>query len=154
MCDNLSTSQSSEENLTILTHAVVLSLSANREINLKRSDLLHPDLNRQYAALCNPSTPVSTYLFGDDLNKEVEDLTKANKLARKVVPNQRVEPYRAPYGRTNRRFVRGNSTYSRGRGSRYSSGHFLRIGPRTTSRLPEKTTTTNEESIINQVAMS
>lgn len=51
------------------THAVVLLLSANREFNLKRRDLVRPDLNKQYAALCNPSTAVSTYLFGDELTK-------------------------------------------------------------------------------------
>ena len=71
-----------------LIHAVVLLMSANRELNLKRRDLLRPDLNKQYGALCNPSTPMSTFLFGDDLNKEVEELTKSNKLSGKVHQNQ------------------------------------------------------------------
>ncbi|CAH3155755.1 unnamed protein product [Porites lobata] len=55
----------------VLTHTAVLLLSANRELNLKRRDLIRPDLNKQYAPLCNPSTA------GDDLNKEVEELTKS-----------------------------------------------------------------------------
>ena len=58
----------------VLTPTAVLLLSANRELNLKRRDLIRPDLNKQYAPLCNPSTAVSTFLFGDDLNKEVEEL--------------------------------------------------------------------------------
>ena len=79
VCGNFSTNQSSEENLTTLTHAVVLSLWANRVFNLKRRVLHRSDLDRQ---LCNPSTSVSTYLFVDDLNKEVDDFTKANNLTR------------------------------------------------------------------------
>ena len=61
----------------VLTHMAVLLVSANRELNLKRRDLICPDPNKQYAPLCNPSTVVSTFLFGDDLNKEVEELTKS-----------------------------------------------------------------------------
>ncbi len=59
-----------------LIHMVVLLMSANREINLKRRELLRPDLNKQFGALCNPSTSLSTFMFRDDLNKEVEDLRK------------------------------------------------------------------------------
>ena len=55
-----------------LAHAAVLLLTANREFNMKRRDLIRPDLNKQYGTLCNPSTAISTYLFGDELNKEVK----------------------------------------------------------------------------------
>ena len=72
------------KSLTTLTHALVLGLSANRQVNLARRDLLRPHLNKPYQSLCNPSTPVTSYLFGDDLNKQVDDLTKANKIGHKV----------------------------------------------------------------------
>ena len=64
---------SSGQQKNVLTHAAVLLLSSNRELILKRRDLIRPDLNKQYASLCNPSTPVSSFLFGDELNKEVEE---------------------------------------------------------------------------------
>ena len=38
-----------------LVHALVLILSGNRELNLKRRELLRPDLNAQFSALCNTS---------------------------------------------------------------------------------------------------
>ena len=38
-----------------LVHALVLILSGNRELNLKRRELLRPDLNAQSTALCNAS---------------------------------------------------------------------------------------------------
>ena len=49
-----------------LVHALLLILSGNRELNLKRRELLRPDLNAQFSALCSASTPISTLLFGDD----------------------------------------------------------------------------------------
>ena len=80
------------EKITMLTHSIVLVLATNQELHIKHRDLLRSDLNQQYAALCNPSTPVSKYLFGDNLNKKMEDLSKASKHAKKVTPNQRMEP--------------------------------------------------------------
>jgi hypothetical protein len=102
-------------------HAIVLLLSANREINLKRRELLRPDLNKQYVALCNPSTAISTCLFGDDLNKEVEDLTKSNRLSGKVHSKQRFETYRPRVSRGQSRF---GSQERSVRGSR-PQRHFL-----------------------------
>ena len=109
----------------VLTHMAVLLLSANGELNLKRRDLIRPDLNKQYAPLCNPSTAVSTFLFGDDLNKEVEELTKSQKLSNKVTPKRRMEPYKVPASRGVR--GRGRFGHSAGRG-RASSNSFLGQG--------------------------
>ena len=122
VCNNLSSSKPGSDNLTPLTHAAILLMSANRDFNLKRRELLRGDLNKQYASLCNPSVPVSSYLFGDDLNKEVEDLTKANKLSSKVTPKQRAEPYQIPRGRGFRGMGRGKQSNWKGR------GHFLGLG--------------------------
>ena len=38
-----------------LVHALVLILSGNKQLNLKRRELLRPDLNAQFSALCNAS---------------------------------------------------------------------------------------------------
>ena len=96
----------------VLTHTAVLLLSANRELNLKRRDLIRPDLKKQYSPLCNPSTALSTFLFGDDLNKEVEELTKSQKLSNKVTPKRRMEPYKVPASRG----VRGRGPFSQSAG--------------------------------------
>ena len=84
VCNQLIDKADSKEMLTMLTHAVVLLLSANRQLNLSRRELLRPHLNKNYQALCNPAVPITTNLFGDDLNKQVDDLTKANKIGLKV----------------------------------------------------------------------
>ena len=100
---------SSGQQKNVLTHAAVLLLSSNRELSLKRRGLIRPDLNKQYASLCNPFTPVSSFLFGDELNKEVEKLTKSHKFSSKVTPRKHMEPYRAPSGRV----VYGRSHFNR-----------------------------------------
>ena len=86
--------------------------TSNRELVLKWRDLIRPGLNKQYASLCNPSTPVSSFLFGDELNKEVEELTKSHKLSNKVTPKKRMEPYKVPSGRG----VRGCGRFSQSGG--------------------------------------
>jgi len=76
--------KASGELRTSLVHTLVLSLSGNRELNLSRRKFLKPDLNAQYAALCNPTTPITSELFGDDVAKEIYDLSKANRLGKKL----------------------------------------------------------------------
>ena len=117
-------------------------MSANRDLSLKRRDLIRPDLNKHYASLCNPSTTIPTFLFGDDLNKEVEELTKSKKLSNKVTPKQRVEPYKVPGGRGKR--GRGRFSHNSGRGKTPSPLVFFsaRPGP---SMAPSK-----PQSIVNQ----
>ena len=67
----------------------MLILSGNRELNLKRRELLRPDLNAQFSALCNVSTPISTELFGDDVRKENDEVAKANRLGKKLASHKK-----------------------------------------------------------------
>ena len=82
-----------------LVHALVLILSGNRELNLKRREMLRPDLNAQFSALCNLSTPISKELFGNDMGKEIEEVAKANRLEGKKLASHkkgcvsRYQPY-------------------------------------------------------------
>ena len=58
---------------------------------------------------------MSSFLFGDELNKEVEELTKSQKLSNKVTPKKRMEPYKVPSGRGVRGRGRFNQSGGRGR---------------------------------------
>lgn len=83
---------------TSLTHALVLALAGNHELNLRRREQLRPELNSQFASLCNATTPISSELFGDDLSKEIDEVAKANKLSKKILggkkPNRKgYHPY-------------------------------------------------------------
>ena len=71
-----------------LIHALVLLMSGNREFNLRQRELLQPDLNSQFSALCSASTPITTQLFGDDVGKEIDEVAKANRLSKRLaIPN-------------------------------------------------------------------
>ena len=83
---------------TNLIHALVLLMSGNREFNLKRRELLRPDLNSQFSVLCSASTPITTQLFGDDVGKEIDEVAKANRLSKRLaIPKRgrgsRYHPY-------------------------------------------------------------
>ncbi len=133
-----------------LAHAAVLLLAANREVNMRRRDLIRPDLNKQFSSLCNPSIAISAYLFGDDLDKEVEELTKSNKLSGKVTPKHRSDyrptPYKIPFGRGTRGRGRFNQPSGRGRGSK-TIYVFFRRRPGSVP-APSKQQDTNQQRTI------
>ena len=88
--------------------------------------------------MCSPTVPVSSFLFGDDLNKEVEDLTKANRLGNKVAPKQRVGPYQFQRGHVFRGSARGLRALDHGKQSNWKGrGPFFRTRPRPVSELSE-----------------
>ena len=87
-----------------LIHALVLAMSGNREINLRRREFLRSHLNSKYSALCNPSTPITSELFGDDINKEIDQLTKSSQLGTKLTNFRRARGSRFhPYAATTSR---------------------------------------------------
>ena len=106
------TTKASDELKTLLTLSLVLALSANWEFNPKRRDLLRPHLNSRYSALCNPSTPISSELLGDDIGKEIDELTKTSQIGLKLgTPRKECMLYH-PYG-TSFRVSKPPSTFKR-----------------------------------------
>ena len=106
------TTKASDELKPLLTHSLVLALSANWEFNQKRRDLLRPHLNSRYSALCNPSTPISTELFGDDIGKEIDELTKTSHIGLKLATPRKERTRYHPYG-TSVRVSKPPSTFKR-----------------------------------------
>ena len=106
------TTKASAELKTLLTHSLVLALFANWEFNQKRRDLLRPHLNSRYSVLCNPSTPISTELFGDDIGKEIDELTKISQIGLKLATPRKERPRYHPYG-TSFRGSKPPSTFKR-----------------------------------------
>ena len=107
-----------ENALKRLTDALALLGTANIEFNHFRRDLIRPHLKQEYTNLCFKLTPLSTSLFGDDIGKQVRDLTEANKMSKRIAPY----PLRG----------RGSAFRgaSRGRGRRYANRYtpYLRHG--------------------------
>ena len=65
------------DSLTLMAHSVY-------EVNLSRRELIRPDLNEQYKQLCSSQTPISKFLFGDDLPKAVKEISETQKVSQRL----------------------------------------------------------------------
>lgn len=113
--------KASDELKATLAHSLVLALAGNRELDLRRREPLKPDLNAQFASLCNQTTPITSELFGDDLGKEIDEVSRANKLSRKLSSKRSSPRGYQPYNAQHRQ---RSSSFSR-RGKPYSTRPFL-----------------------------
>ena len=94
---------------------------------------------------------MSSFLFGDELNKEVEELAKSHKLSSKVTQRKCMERYRVPSGRG----VRGRGCFNQcaGRGKTPASPFFrARPGP---NMVPaESQAVINKDSVESSTEVS
>ena len=71
----------------ILDHvmdSIALLANANFKLNMKRRELIKPDLNPPYTRLCKDEIKPSTKLFGDDLSKHLKEMAEAKKAGRQM----------------------------------------------------------------------
>ena len=59
--------------------SVALLSNTNWKLNMRRRELIKPDLNSPYTRLCKEDIKPSTKLFGDDLSKHLKDMSEAKK---------------------------------------------------------------------------
>ena len=59
----------------------------NTDLSLLRRELMRSTLHADYRNLCNPDHPVTSLLFGDDLQKEMKDLKETSMIGSKVSSN-------------------------------------------------------------------
>ncbi|XP_038053405.1 uncharacterized protein LOC119725881 [Patiria miniata] len=84
LTEKLLAKQSVKDEVKLATDTITLMANANIELNLRRRELMRPDLNTQYQRLCAPSVPITQLLFGDDLTKAVHDIKTTNKVGNKL----------------------------------------------------------------------
>jgi hypothetical protein len=68
--------------------AVVLLVAGNNDLNTLRRDLIKPEQKANLTTVCKPSNPVTKYLFGDDLTKNIKDLEAQQKTTAFVMKSQ------------------------------------------------------------------
>ncbi len=64
--------------------SVALLGNTNWKLNMKRRELIKPDLNPPYTRLCKEDIKPSTKLFGDDLSKHLKDMSEAKKAGQQM----------------------------------------------------------------------
>ena len=109
-----------EEAADILAHGnnALISLgTANVEMVQRRREAIKPSFDAEYAHLFHPTTSFTTALLGDDLSKQIKDITEDNKIINHVVKAKPSSARGKPYARGQQ--FRGRVSYSqRSRGSR------------------------------------
>ena len=68
------------EAMSLLTHV-------HSELNVHRRLLMKADIGKVYAPLCSPDVPVTDFLFGDDLQKQLKDIGDQNKIGAAINPS-------------------------------------------------------------------
>ena len=76
------TEQTKTLNQLVSCNADALALLGNLHIDLslRRRELIKPHLKRDYGALCSTRTPITEFLFGDDLQGQLSSITASNKM--------------------------------------------------------------------------
>ena len=92
------------------------------DISIKRRVFIESVLNNDYKNLCSSAQPITEFLFGDDLPKQVKGLNLTNKIGNKFIskPNYKSRNYHSNnYERSvrSRPYYKRNSFLGRGRGN-------------------------------------
>lgn len=86
--------------------ALACLTAADFELTLLRKELIKPDINQRFHHLCKSTTPVTEFLFGDDLGKQVKELDDAQKAAGSLLKSRSSVSSRhtrfQPYSRSDR----------------------------------------------------
>ncbi|RMX45072.1 hypothetical protein pdam_00023640 [Pocillopora damicornis] len=64
--------------------SVAMLGNTNWKLNMKRRELIKPELNPPYTRLCKEDITLSTKLFGDDLAKHLKDMSEAKKAGQQM----------------------------------------------------------------------
>ncbi len=71
---------------------------SHRDMTAIRRQMLKPAVARQYQKLCTAKTPISEFLFGDDLQQQMKNLSETNKLASEI-SEKKTSKRKFPYER-------------------------------------------------------
>ena len=61
------------------TDAMALLGHTQHELSLKRREAIRPSLKKEYAALCSQNVPVTSLLFGNDLQQQLNNIKRQIK---------------------------------------------------------------------------
>ena len=111
--------------VTMNTDALALLGHTMCELSIRRREAIRPHLHKDYASLCASHVPVTTELFGDDLQSRLNNIRASNKISRTTV--------------LDRSATRDRTSASWSNNSRQKGNHFLSKGHRWKHNPPKMT---------------
>ncbi|XP_038067019.1 uncharacterized protein LOC119737026 [Patiria miniata] len=97
------------------TDAIALMANANYQLNMRRREFIKQDINPNFKHLCDTTVQFTEQLFGDDLPKQVKDMSEVNKVGLKLAISSRGGRARGRSG--HRSYDRGGHQYRGARGA-------------------------------------
>ncbi|CAB3993338.1 Hypothetical predicted protein [Paramuricea clavata] len=61
-------------------NAVALLGHASHQLSMHQRQAIKPFLNKEYATLCSPQSLVTEFLFGDELQSQLNNIKASNKI--------------------------------------------------------------------------
>lgn len=99
-----------QEAKTLFSDVITLMGQVQYHLSLRRRYLIRPQLKKKYHSLCNINMPITTKLFGDDVQKDVKNCDSGVSIAKENYSGfNRFRPYRGRGG-----FRGGNARGQRG----------------------------------------
>lgn len=89
---------------SLISDALTIMGQVQFNISIRRRYLMRPFLKSKYSSICNINTPLTSFLFGDDVSKEIKKCENVQKIGR-FFPQQR---FQSSFNR-GRGFVQGSS---------------------------------------------
>lgn len=116
-----------DEAQSFVSDAITLLGQAQFNISLRRRYMIRPFLKKKYSALCNIATPITTQLFGDDLNKEIKKCDTSVSVGRDhygYFPSYRGQSRGRARGRGYSFPYRGYNSTNQGYGTQYGGQQY------------------------------
>lgn len=76
------------------TDSIALCGHASREISLRRRMRIKPHLNKQFARICDESTPITSHLFGDNLPATLKEVKDTDRISASFAHSEKKQPFR------------------------------------------------------------
>jgi hypothetical protein len=70
------------------TDALAMLGHVHVELLLRRRELIKPNVNKEYSSLCSSQTPITEFLFGDDLQSRLTSIKASNKISQEATSSQ------------------------------------------------------------------
>lgn len=113
--------------IRLILDAVTLFAQANAELNSRRRAMIKPDLNEKFQQICGDHVPITTFLFGDDVAKTLQDIASTNRVSQKIAGPSRSNSYSnhkhnvRPYSKNGRGRFRPHNNLPKRKGGNYKS---------------------------------
>ena len=114
--------------ITLDTDAIALLGHASCDLSQRRRETLKPHLNKEYATLCASHVPITSFLFGDDLQAQLTSIRATNRVSNTIGEERRAS--RKPQHPTSLGWQQRHNS---------SRGNFLSRGSQRRKPPPKKT---------------